>query len=145
MNAILSPSGDHDGFLRPFDGNDDSIAQSDFGGFEYPAREIDGLRFVSATQLDWGVLSLQESYNVYRGSLVTLRATGEYTQDPLAEPLAAQFCGVLPGEMPLEDTLAPAAADEILFYLVTLKINGWKGELGQDSDGLPRAKTRQCP
>jgi len=140
----VAPVEDHGAFPRPFDGNDDATAQSDFGSCEYPAREIVGLRFVGATLMDWGVLSLQESYNVYRGSLATLRATGEYTQDPLAEPLAAQFCGVLPGEMPLEDTVTPAV-NEILFYLVTLELAGWEGALGDASDTFPRDNTRQCP
>ena len=140
----VAPPEDHGAFPRPFDGNDDATAQSDFGACEYPAREIDGLRFVGATLMDWGVQSLQETYNVYRGSLATLRSTGEYTQDPLAEPLAAQFCGVLPGEMPLEDIVIPAET-EILFYLVTLEIAGWEGALGDASDRFPRANTRQCP
>ena len=140
----VAPAEDHDAFPRPFDGNGDMIVQSDLGAYEYPAREIDGLRFVGAALLDWGVRSLQESYNVYRGSLATLRATGEYTQDPLGLPAAARFCGVLPGEMPLEDTVAPAEG-EVVFYLVTLELAGWEGPLGDASDTFPRVNTRRCP
>jgi hypothetical protein len=140
----LAPAEDHDAFPRPFDGNDDAVAQSDFGAYEYPAREVDGLRFIGVTLLDWDVRSLQESYNVYRGSLDTLRATGEYTQDPLGAPAAAQFCGVLPGEVPFEDTDVPAAG-EVVFYIVTLELAGWEGPLGVAPDTFPRVNSRQCP
>jgi len=51
---------------------------------------------------------------------------------------------VLPGEMPLEDTVIPAES-EILFYLVTLEIAGWEGGLGDASDTFPRVNTGQCP
>ena len=140
----VAPAEDHDTFPRPFDGNDDAVPQSDFGAYEYPAREVDGLRWVAVTRLDWDVRSLQESYNVYRGSLDTLRATGEYTQDPLDAPAAAQFCGVVPGEVPFEDTDVPAAG-EVVFYLVTLELAGWEGPLGVAPDTFPRVNSRQCP
>jgi len=140
----VAPVEDHGAFPRPFDGNDDRVVQSDFGAYEYPAREMDGLRFVGAALLDWGVRSLRESYNVYRGSLATLRATGEYTQDPLGAPAAARFCEVLPGEMPLEDTGVPVEG-EVVFYLVTLELAGWEGPLGDASDTFARVNTRRCP
>jgi hypothetical protein len=140
----VAPVEDHGAFPRPFDGNDDMVVQSDFGAYEYPAREMDGLRFVGTALLDWGVRSLRESYNVYRGSLATLRATGEYTQDPLGAPAAARFCEVLPGEMPLEDTVVPVEG-EVVFYLVTLELAGWEGSLGDASDTFPRVNTRRCP
>ena len=94
--------------------------------------------------MDWGVRSLQESYNIYRGSLATLRATGEYTQDPLDAPSAARFCGVLPGELPLEDVAVPDEG-EVVFYLVTMALAGWEGPLGDASDTFPRVNIRQCP
>ena len=140
----VAPVDDHGAFTRPFDGNGDIVAQSDFGAYEYPAREVGGLRFVGATLLDWGVRSLQESYNVYRGSVATLRATAEYTQDPLGSSAAARFCSVLPGEMPLEDTAVPGEG-EVVFYLVTLELAGWEGPLGEASDTFPRVNTRRCP
>jgi hypothetical protein len=135
---------DRDAFPRPFDGNVDAVAQSDVGAYEYPSREVDGLRFAGATLLDWKVRSLQESYNVYRGSLDTLRATGEYTQDPLGAPSAARLCGLLPGELPLEETIVPEAG-EVVFYLVTMAFAGWEGPLGDASDTFPRVHTHRCP
>ncbi len=138
-----APAQDLDGFGRPFDGDGDATAQSDFGAYEFPNRDIE-LRFTGESVIEWDVLSLQESYDVYRGSLARLRATGEYTQDAMSEPLATQFCGVLPGSVPFVESFQPASG-ELVHYLVTLSIGAWQGGLGQDSQRLTRANDNACP
>jgi hypothetical protein len=140
----FAPAIDHGSFPRPLDGDDDLAPQSDLGAFEYPAREIVGLSFVGRTAIDWEVRTAPERFNVYRGALATLRATGEYTQDPLTEPAAARICDVLQAELPFEDSATPEAGRS-WFYLVTLALAGREGPLGDASDGYPRVNARQCP
>ena len=138
-----APVDDHDAFARPYDGNGDAIARSDVGAYEFPAHEIENLRFASSFRLAWDTLVLQETYNLYRGSLDRLRLTGVYTQDPSLEPLAARFCGVLPAEIPFEDLLVPPAG-KAAFYLATRVLGSWEGGLGVDGDGLPRPAPSGC-
>ena len=63
-----------------------------------------GVAFLDAVgSLGWELVPLADSYTVYRGSLTRLRLTGEYTQDPLAEPLAEQFCQLSLASLPLHN------------------------------------------
>jgi hypothetical protein len=98
------------------------------------------LRFtdVSRSDLAWQEDATFVAFNLYRGDLATLRATGVYTQDP-ADPAADRQCG-LPGALALDGHLPPAG--DAAFYLVT----GVNGE-GTESDlGPPsiRANTDPC-
>jgi hypothetical protein len=85
-----------------------------------------------------------DSYNVYRGSLARLHLTGEYTQDPLSEPLADIFCALPQATLPFQDTYVPPA-NEGVFYLVTVKILSWESVLGTDSSGVIRPNGDLCP
>ncbi|NIM00291.1 MAG: hypothetical protein GTN89_15570 [Acidobacteria bacterium] len=141
----LAPTDDRDSFLRPFDGDVTPGPLSDIGAFEYPGGEISGVMVLAdGESLDWQSMPTQDSFNLYRGSLQRLRNTGEYTQDPGVEPMAAMICNILPSELPFNDGFVPAPG-ETAFYLPTLVISGWEGPLGADSTGLPRPNDHPCP
>jgi hypothetical protein len=139
-----APADDREAFPRPFDGDGDMAAVSDVGAFEYPSGEVDELVFVDKVSLSWNMPPMQ-GYNLYRGRFARLLALGEYTQDPLAEPLAAQFCGLTPADVPFVDATEPTGV-QILFYLAT-KTDGadWESELGPTPHGLPRRNLNACP
>lgn len=140
-----APSNDLDGFYRPFDGDEDMTETSDIGAYEYPGGELFDLVFLGdGESLTWQSIPLQESYNLYRGSLERLKSTGEYTQDPLVEPMAEQFCNILPAELPFTDSFEPAQGTAV-FYLVTVVIGDWEGPLGTDYSGLLRPNDNPCP
>jgi hypothetical protein len=93
--------------------------------------------------VEWQDESGYDAWNLYRGDLSALRATGVYTQDPGSVPLAARHCGlsepwVIDGDPPAGDTA---------FYLVTGTLAGTstEGDLGQDSTGAGRPNTNPCP
>ena len=138
-----APADDHDRFARPYDGNGDALARADVGAHEFPAHEIEGLRFGGGDRLVWDTLVPQETYNLYRGSLDRLRLTGAYTQDPALEPLAARFCSVLPAEIPFADPSVPPAGQAV-FYLATQVLGSWESGLGVDGEGLPRPAPSGC-
>ena len=143
-DAPSSPPGDIASFPRPFDGDFDLTARADRGAYEYPSGDVAGLQALSGGSIDWLALPGQESFNLYRGSLPRLAATGEHTQDPLVEPLAARICGLTPADLPWADPVAlpPGGA---VFYLATLVEDSWEGGLGETSLGLPRANLHPCP
>jgi len=76
-----------------------------------------------------------ESWNLYRGDLEILRATGIYTQD--------KVCGL---GVPQADAGAPAA-EHVAFFLATGIYTGTTNEsgLGPDSSGVERPNTAPCP
>jgi hypothetical protein len=144
-DASASPTGDFDGFPRPFDGDGTVGAVSDIGAHEYPAGEAFGLSFLAdGNSLNWQTLALQDGYNVYRGSLARLRSTGEYTQNTGVEPLAAHWCHVLPTQVPFADPFDPPAG-ACVFYLVTVVIGNWEGPLGANQFGLHSPNDNPCP
>jgi hypothetical protein len=90
---------------------------------------------------------MQEAFNVYRGSLDVLWATGDYTQlvHPVENPNAARFCGLLPGGLPLVDPFLPPAGEGV-FYLAVQTIGGAEGRfLGELSSGYPQDDQNDCP
>lgn len=140
-----APVDDLDGFSRPFDGDGNQVAVSDIGAFEFPGGEVFGVTFgADGNSLSWPTLAAQDGYNLYRGSLARLRTTGQYTQDPLAEPMAARFCNITAGQIPFTDNFVPAAGPGV-FYLTTAVIDGWESSLGPDVFGLPRPNDNPCP
>ncbi|HJQ99514.1 MAG TPA: right-handed parallel beta-helix repeat-containing protein [Candidatus Polarisedimenticolaceae bacterium] len=140
-----APANDLDGFSRPFDGDANQTAVSDIGAHEYPAGEVLAITFAADKRsLGWPTLAAQDAFNIYRGSLARLRSTGQYTQDPLAEPLAARFCSVTAAQLPFPDLYVPPAGQSV-FYLATAVIDGWEGPLGPDRFGLPRPNDNSCP
>jgi hypothetical protein len=144
-DATASPADDFSGFPRPFDGDVNVGAVSDIGAHEYPAGEASGLTFLAdGLSLNWQTFPMQDGYNVYRGSLARLRSTGEYTQNPSVEPLAAHWCNVLPTQMPLADPFEPTPGVSV-FYLVTVVIDNWEGPLGANAFGLHVPNDNPCP
>jgi hypothetical protein len=141
-----APPNDRTSFVRPYDGNADLIDQSDFGAYEYPAGELLGLFFSAPDSLEWPVPPelLSFDFNVYRASLSRMLATGEYIQDPLEEPLAAQTCGVLPAALPFGDGYTPPVG-ETVYYLVTMTQPDYEGGIGRQPDGSYRLNLNACP
>jgi parallel beta helix pectate lyase-like protein len=140
-----APANDLDGFPRPFDGDGNQTAVSDVGAHEYPGGEVIGVTFAAdGNSLSWPTLAAQDGYNLYRGSLARLRTTGQYTQDPLAEPMAARFCNLTAAQLPFLDAYVPPAGPGV-FYLTTAVIDGWEGPLGANVFGLPRPNDNACP
>jgi hypothetical protein len=144
-DASAAPADDLDGFSRPFDGNGDLNAVDDIGAHEYPAGEAFGVTFLADGQsLNWPTPALQDGYNLYRGSLARLRSTGECTQNPLVEPLAAHFCNILPTQVPFADAFEPTPG-ACAFYLLTVVIGNWEGPLGEYRFGIHRPNDNPCP
>ncbi len=144
-NEADAPGTDLNGFTRPVDGNDDTFAVSDIGAFEFPFGDVAGLGIDDSDSLVWPAGPGPDQFNLYRGSLAVLATTGVYTQNPATEPLAAQFCGLLPSAVPFDDGYSPPAAEGV-FYLVTMELAGDViGGLGTDSTGLDRPNTMPCP
>ena len=81
------------------------------------------------------------AFNLYRGDLAVLRATGVYTQDPAQVPLARRDCGLTATQ--LTDAVA-VPAGVVLFYLVSGTEGGMEGDLGENSSGIPRANAHPC-
>jgi hypothetical protein len=141
----FAPVNDLDGFYRPYDGDSDTTPISDMGAYEYPGGEVFGVVFLSdGESLGWDLAPLVDGYTVYRGSLARLRQLGEYTQNPVVEPLAERFCELPPASLPFLDTHVPPAG-EATFYLVTSVITGWESSLGTDSTGADRPADYPCP
>jgi len=104
----------------------------------------DGLLwFIETTSslLGWQVDNVYETYNLYRGDLAVLRATGQYTQDPESTPGAAQMC-VLLGSRVLNEFVPPPGG--VAFYLVTGKAAGLESSLGISSAGAERENSWPC-
>ena len=83
------------------------------------------------------------SFNIYRGDVAVLRATGVYTQNPATVPGAARFCSRYGGT--LLDSVLPAAG-KIFFYLPTGEdASGNECSLGSNCMGETRLNTNPCP
>jgi N-acetylneuraminic acid mutarotase len=105
----------------------------------------DGLIYVYSTNKDtreWQAESGYTTWNSYRGSLAVLRMTGQYTQVPGSNPLAARDCGVSASSVP--DMKVPALGD-VAFGLVSGVSAGVESSLGTNSAGVPRANANPCP
>ncbi len=82
------------------------------------------------------------SFNLYRGRLARLRASGQYTQDPAVEPEAARWCSLASASA--SDTRIPPPG-EGNFYLVTGMAGGAESSLGTRSNGTERPNDFPCP
>jgi hypothetical protein len=105
----------------------------------------DGLILVSSPDKNhrqWQAESGYTAWNSYRGSLSVLRATGQYTQAPGSNPLAARDCGL--ADPHVLDPLEPGTG-EVAFNLVTGVAGGVESDLGTNSAGVPRANANPCP
>jgi len=105
----------------------------------------DGLIYVDAGDPGYWTWQREHGYttwNNYRGSLAVLRATGQYTQAPGSNPLAAHDCG-LPGNTAWDPEVP--GPGEVAFNLVTGISHGVESGLGTNSAGVPRANANPCP
>jgi hypothetical protein len=105
----------------------------------------DGLIYVYSTDKnyrEWQPESGYTTWNSYRGSLAVLRATGQYTQPPGSNPLAAHDCGV--SDPYVFDAFVPNPG-QVAFDLVTGVALGVESSLGTNSAGVPRANANPCP
>jgi N-acetylneuraminic acid mutarotase len=105
----------------------------------------DGLIYVYAADKNyraWQAESGYTTWNSYRGSLAVLRATGQYTQAPGSNPLAARDCGL--SDPYVFDLLTPNPG-EVAFNLVTGVTGGVESGLGTNSGGSQRPNANPCP
>jgi hypothetical protein len=106
----------------------------------------DGLIYLVATtdsnRIEWQPESGYTTWNRYRGSLAVLRATGQYTQAPGSNALAAHDCGV---SNPYVVDLNVSDPGEVAFNLVTGVRAGVESGLGVNSAGVPRPNANPCP
>ena len=105
----------------------------------------DGLIYLEApgkSLITWQQEQGYDTWNAYRGDLAVLRATGEYTQAPGSNDLAAQSCGLATTELSDPTSPAPGAT---AFYLVSGVASGVEGGLGANSAGVPRPNDNPCP
>ena len=91
--------------------------------------------------LDWQSDSAFSAYNLYRGSLQALRASGNYTQDPSTME-ADQQCGLTSSDS--TDTSDPGPL-QVWYYLVSGVSGGGESDLGTASDGSLRPNSHSCP
>ncbi|HEV8201631.1 MAG TPA: MopE-related protein [Candidatus Polarisedimenticolia bacterium] len=96
---------------------------------------------MSADEIDWDPESGFFAYDVYRGDIDRLKATGESTQDPASEPLAGVFCGMTDSFL-LDE---PPPAGKGVFYLVAVTTSSGYQGIGNDSAGHPRLNAHPCP
>ena len=104
----------------------------------------DGLLMIWVTrpdEVDWDSETPFLSYDVYRGDLDVLRATGESTQDPAIVPLAARSCGQAE---PFFVDDAPPMGKGVFYLVAVTTTTGYEG-IGHDSAGNPRNDAHPCP
>lgn len=92
-------------------------------------------------RVSWQGDPLYAAYNLYRGSLAVLFATGEYTQEPGSNPYAGRFCGLTGTGQ--DDGLVPASG-EAFHWLVAGVGAGGEEPLG-DGSGVTRPNAHPCP
>jgi hypothetical protein len=99
----------------------------------------DGLIYLFNTgdpnYVEWQSEDGFSSWNVYRGDLAVLKATGVYTQAPGSNPLAARTAGIT---VPWLQDVDPVPPGKVAFYLVTGMSSGIESSLGTDSHGNER-------
>lgn len=101
------------------------------------------LLFTTDSRSEWDPEGGHTQWNVYRGELAYLRATGVYTQLPGSNPVAAWSCN-LPSTL-VDDTYLPPPGTTA-FYLVTYCAAGSvESGLGDDGFGNPRPNDFPCP
>ncbi len=92
--------------------------------------------------IEWQHEAGYNRWNVYKGSIAVLRATGNYTQLPGSNPLAAKVCGQT-NSWYTDLTSQPAGS--AAFYLVTGVSGTSESSLGVDTRGSSRTNTNPCP
>ena len=82
-----------------------------------------------------------DTWNLYRGDLDVMEATGVYTQDPGSNALAGAACDLVPNT--LSDVTEPSS-EGCAFYLVAGVSAGVEGSLGTRSDGSELPSAGEC-
>jgi hypothetical protein len=133
------PAGDNcAGVFNPTQSDTDDDGEGD------PCDLDDGIVTFTAhadDRIDWQAEAGFATWNVYRGDLAVLKATGVYTQVPASNPNAARFCNL--ATRSLADAATPEAGT-VAFYLVTGKNASGEGTLGKRSDGTNRPNDHPC-
>jgi len=117
----------------------------DVDGEGDPCDIDDGLIYIvlgGDSIVEWQPEAGYDAFNLYRGALDVLQASGVYTQPVGSNPLAAAWCG-LPSST-LDDFDVPDP-DRAAFYLPAGVGPSGEGGLGEDSAGLPRPNDHPCP
>lgn len=105
----------------------------------------DGLihvRLGPQASLQWQHEAGFQTWNLYQGDLALLRATGEYTQAPGSNPVAARSCAL--GQLAIDVTVA-VVRNQVAFFLVSGSDAGAEGNLGFNSDNAIRVNSNPCP
>ncbi len=107
----------------------------------------DGVIFITPRSLgddgiEWQSEAGYDHWNVYKGSILELRALGNYTQFAGSIPLAEKVCGQ---SNTWHTDLTNQPAGTAAFYLVTGMAGSIEGSLGTNSSGVPRTNTNPCP
>ncbi|HKQ62999.1 MAG TPA: spondin domain-containing protein [Candidatus Polarisedimenticolaceae bacterium] len=98
---------------------------------------------VARASVAWQNESGYGAFNLYRGDLALLRATHEYTQEPMpSNPAAARLCSF--GSAIAPDAYLPPAGGAA-YFLVTGVAGGSEGPLGTDGAGQERPNGHPCP
>ena len=92
--------------------------------------------------INWQKDTIYQHFSLYRASLNRLLSTGEYTQEPSAEPEAARWCGNTTGQQ--ADTHKPPVG-LVNLYLVTGRSGTEESSLGTTSNGTERPNGHPCP
>ncbi|PYS97412.1 MAG: hypothetical protein DMF50_00885 [Acidobacteria bacterium] len=105
-----------------------------------PPGEIQNLRLTGATDLAWDPRADALTYDVYRGSVATLRDTNG---DGAAESYGACLDSGLTHPADVDATVPPTGGG--FFYLVAGRNSGGAGTLGAASSGAARPNVSPCP
>jgi hypothetical protein len=125
--------------ICPFDPTNDADGD---GICNNPPSDPITVLLTTQSTITWQTGLIFESFNLYRGDLAVLRATGVYTQNPVSVPAAGRTCGIAGNS--ISDPVLPAPGAG-LFYLVTGTHLGVESSLGTDSSGVTRLNTFPCP
>jgi hypothetical protein len=143
------PDGDLDGVGDacdncPSGGTDPTQTDSDADGLGDVCDAASGVILVGFEEplvLAWGAREAFDTFNLYRGDLAVLRATGDYTQETGSNPIALRVCGI--GGSSIADALE-LEPGTTAFYLVSGTLSGVESGLGVTSGGLLRPNTNPC-
>ncbi len=132
-----APCSDHDGNPRMLDVDGDGIAAADMGAHERQAAigvpgEVQGLRFLDKTHLDWSLEAGSTAYQVHRGSLSSLG---------YAYPLTCLGSAAAPSFVVAE---VPSSGTGYVFLVSGTAAGGSQGTLGFGTC-VERSNFNPCP